>query len=102
MLRGPHGRRGDRISFFLTWKGENEMSWTTNQVTQNGNTTTSWVVTGGSLSTHDAVVLRPETGSSSMRINSITVGINPTSYTISVSVIGAGAMGFRFSAEQMD
>ncbi len=78
------------------------MAWTTNQVTQNGNTTATWVITGGALSTHDAIVVRPTSGSSGLRINNIVARINPTSYTVSLSVIGAGAMAFRFSAEQMD
>jgi hypothetical protein len=33
------------------------MSWTANQITQNGNTTVTWVSTGSGLSTHDAVVV---------------------------------------------
>jgi hypothetical protein len=78
------------------------MAWTTGQVTQNGNTTLSWVITGSALSTHDAVVVGPTSGSSGLRINSVTVRRSPTSYTVSLSVIGAAAMAFRFSAEQMD
>jgi hypothetical protein len=78
------------------------MAWTTGQVTQNGNTTASWVISGSALSTHDAVVVRSESGSSGLRINSIIVRINPTSYTVSLSVIGAGAMAFRFSGEAID
>jgi hypothetical protein len=78
------------------------MSWTTNQVTQNGNTTVSWTVTGSALSTHDAIVVKPTSGSSGLRINSITARIGPTQYTVSVSVVGAAAMAFRLAAEQMD
>jgi hypothetical protein len=78
------------------------MSWTTGQVTQNGNTTAGWVVTGSALTNHDAVVIKPETGSSSVRIESTTVQLNPTRYTMSVRVIGSAAMAFRFAAEAMD
>jgi hypothetical protein len=78
------------------------MAWTTSQVTQNGNTTANWTITGSALSTHDAVVVGPTSGSSGLRINSITVRRSPTSYTVNLSVIGAGAMAFRFYAEQMD
>ena len=81
---------------------EEEMSWTTDQVTQNGNTTGNWTITGSALSTHDAVVVGPTSGSSGLRINSITVKRSPTSYSVSLSVIGSAAMAFRFYAEQMD
>jgi hypothetical protein len=78
------------------------MAWTSNQVTQNGNTTVNWTATGSSLSTHDAIVVKPTSGSSGLRINSITARLSPTRYTVSVSVVGAGAMAFRLAAEQMD
>jgi len=78
------------------------MAWTTNQVTQNGNTTVSWNVTGSALSTHDAIVVKPTSGGSGLRINSITARLGPTRYSVSVSVVGAGAMAFRLAAEQMD
>jgi archaellin len=78
------------------------MAWTTGQVTQNGNTTGSWTISGGSLSTADAVVVRPTSGSSGIRVNSVTTRLNPTRYEVSVTVSGAGAMAFKFSAEEMD
>ena len=78
------------------------MSWTTSQVSQNGNTTQHWVVTGSALSTHDVVVVGPTSGSSGLRVNNWIVRRNPTSYTVSVTVVGAGAMSFRLYAEQMD
>lgn len=78
------------------------MSWTTNQVTQNGNTTATWTITGSALTTHDAVVPRPTSGSSCLRINNIRVCLSPTRYLVSLSVVGSGAMAFRFSAEAMD
>lgn len=78
------------------------MAWTTGTVTQNGNTTTGWVITGSALSTHDAVVVKPTAGSSCLRVNSITVCLSPTRYIVSLSVVGGGAMSFQFAAEQMD
>lgn len=78
------------------------MAWTTNQVTQNGNTTGSWNITGGSLSNHDAIVVKPESGSSGLRINSVTARISPNRYSVSVTVSGSVAMAFRFAAEKMD
>lgn len=78
------------------------MSWTTAQITQNGNTTLSWHVTGSALSSADAIVVRPVSGNSGLKINSVTARIGPHSYDVSVSVIGAGAMAFKLSAEEMD
>jgi hypothetical protein len=78
------------------------MSWTSSQVTQNGNSTVSWSISGGSLSTHDAIVVQPTAGSSGVKINSITAKRDPARYSVSVSVVGAEAMAYRFAAEQMD
>jgi hypothetical protein len=78
------------------------LAWTSTQVTQNGNTTVTWSISGGSLSTHDCIVLKPTSGISGMRINSITVFRDPTHYHVTVQVIGSGAMAFRFAAERMN
>ena len=78
------------------------MSWTTNQVTQNGNTTLSWHITGSALSSADAIVVRPISGSSGMKVNSVTARVGPNNYDVSVSVVGPVAMAFKFSAEEMD
>ncbi|SFQ14446.1 hypothetical protein SAMN05216419_10744 [Nitrosomonas cryotolerans] len=78
------------------------MSWTTGTVTQNGNTTLCWTITGSALSTHDNVVVGPIAGCSRLRINSIDVGRCPNQYRVCVRVLGSGAMSFRFYAEQMD
>jgi hypothetical protein len=78
------------------------MSWTTNQITQNGNTTANWDITGSALSTHDAVVVNTASGNSGLRINSVTVFRNPLRYSVNLTVVGGQAMAFRFSAEAMD
>jgi hypothetical protein len=78
------------------------MSWTTSQQTQNGNTTVSWHITGSALTRGDAIVVRPNSGSSGLKINSVTARISPNSYDVSLSVIGGAAMAFQFSAEEMD
>lgn len=78
------------------------MAWTTGQVTQNGNTTRGWVISGSALSTHDAIVVRPTSGSSGVRLESVTARLSPTRYSVTTRVIGSGAMAFRFAAEQMD
>lgn len=78
------------------------MAYTTNMVTQNGNTTNTWTVSGGSISTHDCLVLKPISGSSGLKITSKKVYLSPTRYKISVQVIGSGAMAFRVSAERMN
>ena len=78
------------------------MAWTTNEVTQNGNTTGSWNITGDALSTHDAIVVKPTAGGSGLRLNDVTARQSPTRYSVSVTVVGAEAMAFRFAAEAMD
>ena len=76
------------------------MSFTTNQVTQNGNTTAGWVISNVGVA--EAVVVRPTSGGSGIKINSVTTRLNPTRYDVSVTVSGAGAMAFKFSGEEMD
>ncbi len=79
------------------------MSWTANQVTQNGNTTVTWLTTGSGLSTHDAVVVGLTSDTASrVRLNWVEMGRNPTSYRTNVQVVGASAVAFRHYAEQMD
>ncbi|HEX6028806.1 MAG TPA: hypothetical protein VFY64_07190 [Nitrososphaeraceae archaeon] len=78
------------------------MSWTTGPVTQNGNTTAGWIITGGALTNHDAIVTKLEVGSSCVQILSIVQCIGPNRYTVTVRVIGAGAVTFRFAAEALD
>jgi hypothetical protein len=79
------------------------MSWTSTPATQNGNTTVTWVLGPSSaLSTHDCVVIRNDAGSSGIRLHHVTVKGNPLVYEANVQVVGAGAVAFRFAAEQMD
>jgi hypothetical protein len=79
------------------------MSWTSAAATQNGNTTVTWTIgPHGSLSTHDAVVIRHDAGNSGIRLHHITVRASPLVYQANVEVVGAGAVAFRFAAEQMD
>jgi hypothetical protein len=78
------------------------MAWTTSSVTQNGNTTQNWTITGSALTTHDAVVVRPVSGTSGLRLESTTIFPSPIRYVVSVRVVGAGAVAFKFSAEAMD
>jgi hypothetical protein len=78
------------------------MSWTSTQVTQNGNSTVGWDISGSSLSNADAIVVRLVSGGSGLRINSVTARVGPNRYHVNVSVIGSGAVAFKFSAEEMD
>ena len=78
------------------------MSWTTNQVVQNGNTVGTWIATGSGLSNADAVVIRLDSSTSGVRLEHTTVKLNPLSYSAQVRIVGAGAAAFRLSAEQMD
>ena len=79
------------------------MAWTSAFATQNGNTTLNWTIgPHSSLSTHDAVVIRHEAGSSTICLEEVCVTAPPTRYVARVRVAGAAAVAFRFSAEQMN
>lgn len=79
------------------------MAWTSNQVTQNGNSTKTWTATGGSLSNRDCIVVGQTVNSNScLRIERIDRCVNPKKYRITVKVIGSDAVAFRAYAEQMD
>lgn len=79
------------------------MAWTTAEVTQLGNTTTGWQVTGSALSVHDAIVVGlTEPTPSLIRIDQIARGVSPTRYDLSVTVVGSDAVSFRVFAEQMN
>jgi hypothetical protein len=78
------------------------MSWTSTQVTQNGNSTVLWGLgPHPAISDRDAIVLKPETGFSRMRVDSETVGL-PPNYLVLVTVVGPSAMAFRFSGQRID
>jgi hypothetical protein len=68
-------------------------------VSQNGNTTQSWNLRPDSLGM--AVVLEPVSGSSQVRLNSVTIQRSPIVYTLSVTVVGSGAVSFRTRHERI-
>lgn len=79
------------------------MAWTSGTANQAGNQTLIWTVgPHGSLSTHDNVVIRHDSGNSNIRLHHVTVRRNPTVYEMRVQTIGGGAVSFRFAAERMD
>jgi len=79
------------------------MAWTSTTATQNGNTTATWTIgPHGSLSTHDAVVIRHDAGNSGIRLHHVTVRRNPLVYQVRVEVVGGNAVSFQFAAERMD
>ena len=58
--------------------------------TQNGNTTSTDVYSGGGITNHEAWACQLNSGSSGAYISGITVYINPTRYVISTTVdVGA-------------
>jgi len=82
--------------------GGDLMAWHTVPLTQNGNSTVTWSTgPGGGHTTHDAVVVGPYAGSSYIGIVSIFVRAD-ANYQITTRVVGAGAVSFRFWAEEMD
>ena len=69
----------------------------TNQVTQNGNSTQTWTLTGGS--NHDVVVVQLDntTPNTAVQISNIRLFINPNRYTFDIRVIGPSAVAFRIN-----
>ncbi len=70
-----------------------------NQVTQNGNTTQNWVLSGGGVSNHDAIVVEldnttPNTG---VTISNIEGFISPNRYSFDITVVGPDAVAFRIN-----
>lgn len=70
-----------------------------NQVTQNGNTTQTWTLSGGSVSNHDVVTVQLDntTASTAVQILNVREFINPNRYTFDVKVIGPDAVAFRIN-----
>jgi hypothetical protein len=78
------------------------MAWRSVQLTQNGNSTRTWWFEGGDLTTHDCIVVGPTVGNSYLELTRKIGRRNPTRYGLTVRVIGAGAVAYRFWAEQMN
>ena len=66
-----------------------------NQVTQNGNTTQNWVLSGGT--NHDVIVVQLDntTPNTAVQISNVRVLINPTRYSFDIKVMGPDAVAFR-------
>jgi hypothetical protein len=80
------------------------MSWTSGQASQNGNSTLVWTLGPfPSISSHDVIVLGllSATFDSGVRIDNLVVRTGGR-YSITVTVIGAGAVSFRFHGLQID
>jgi hypothetical protein len=69
----------------------------TNQVTQNGNSTQNWVLSGGSVSNHDVLVVELDntTPNTSVMLSNVHGFINPNRYSFNVTVSGPDAVAFR-------
>ena len=70
-----------------------------NQVTQNGNTTQGWVLSGGSVSNHDVIVVQLDntTPATAVQISNIRLFINPNRYAFDITVVGPDAVAFRIN-----
>jgi len=79
------------------------MSWHTAPLGQNGNSVRTWTISaGGGRTRKDNIVVGPESGSSYIEIERIRVRATPLTYLITTRVTGAGAVVFRFWAEEMN
>ena len=70
-----------------------------NQVTQNGNTTQNWVLSGGPVSNHDVIVVELDntTPNTSVTLSNVNGFINPNRYSFNVTVNGPDAVAFRIN-----
>ncbi len=70
-----------------------------NQVTQNGNTTRTWTLSGSGVSNHDTVVIELDntTPTTAVELMNVRGFINPNRYVVDVKVIGADAVAFRLN-----
>lgn len=68
------------------------MAWTTGTLTQNGNSTFTWNVSGPSQGIHDIIAVGRVSGTSGIKINQIVA--NGTVYAVTVQVADPGAVGY--------
>jgi hypothetical protein len=75
---------------------------TSQQVTQNGNTSLVWTVSGGGMTNHEVFACQLNTTSPNNNtgalINDVTVFINPIRYNCRVTVEGPQAIEFQFNS----
>lgn len=69
--------------------------------TLNGNTSGTWVYSGGNITNHEAWAVQISAGTSGATISNIISYINPTRYQVTVSVIGPGAISFQLNSNQV-
>jgi hypothetical protein len=67
--------------------------------TQNGNTSSTSVYSGGGITNHEAWAVQIDSGSSGAIISNIISFINPTRYQITTTVVGAGAIAFQLNSD---
>jgi hypothetical protein len=78
------------------------MAWHSVLLSQNGNTRATFGFgPSGGITRKDNIVVGPESGSSHIEIERVRVRAD-TNYLITTFVSGAGAVSFRFWAEEMD
>lgn len=67
----------------------------TGQVTQAGNTTVGWTLSGGDLTRRSLIVQWHEGGNSGFKLDNIVSRINPNRYEFRTTVIGPEPVAFR-------
>lgn len=67
---------------------------TSNVVTQNGNTTATWVLSGGAVSNRDVLVQVHLVGNSGLKIDNTMSRISPNRYEFRATVVGPNAVAF--------
>jgi len=71
-------------------------------ITQNGNTTVSWINSGGGLTNHEVFAFTLQntspTNSTGVLVSNVTVFINPNRYQCTLSVKGPQAVAGNFES----
>jgi len=71
-------------------------------ITQNGNTTRTWINSGGGITNHEAFTFTlqstsPNNGTGT-RVSDVTTFINPTRYSCVLTVVGPQAVSGNFES----
>ena len=69
--------------------------------TLNGNTSGTWVYSGGNITNHEAWAVQISAGTSGAEITEVISFINPTRYQVTTKIIGSGAVSFQLNSNQV-
>ncbi|NYF79111.1 hypothetical protein [Granulicella arctica] len=72
-------------------------------LTQNGNTTLGWTVSGGGITNHEAFAVQLDStspnNSTGALISNVIVFINPTRYNVNITTEGPQAISYHINSD---